>query len=55
MKAYVERLMDYNYWANGLVLKYAEKLPEEQYLELISYSQIKSCRILGHILLAETL
>ncbi len=47
MKAYVEQLMDYNNWANGLILKYAEKLPEGQYLELISYSQKKSCRYSG--------
>ena len=30
MKAYLEQLYDYNVWANGLILKFAEQLPEER-------------------------
>lgn len=33
MKAYIEQLMDYNYWANGLILKYAEKLDVDRFQE----------------------
>ncbi|MGD2028270.1 MAG: DinB family protein [Anaerolineales bacterium] len=53
MKAYIEQLMDYNYWANGLILKYTEKLPIEQYLEVSSYRPKSLAETLGHILLAE--
>jgi uncharacterized damage-inducible protein DinB len=53
MKAYVEQLIDYNYWANGLVMKYAEKLSAEQFLQEHSYSQNSVRDLLAHVMLAE--
>jgi uncharacterized damage-inducible protein DinB len=53
MKPYLEQLMDYNYWANGLILKYGEKLPSEQFVEETSHSQSSLRDILSHVLFAE--
>ena len=55
MKAYIEQLMDYNYWANGLIMKYAEKLTHDQFLQEHSYSQSSVRDILAHVMLAERL
>jgi uncharacterized damage-inducible protein DinB len=53
MKAYIEQLIDYNYWANGLIMKYAEKLNNEQFIQPVSESQSSPREILSHILFAE--
>lgn len=53
MKAYIEQLMDYNYWANGLILKYAEKLPQSKFVTDDSYSQQSLRDILAHVMFAE--
>ena len=55
MKAYIEQLIDYNYWANGLIMKYAEKLTPEQFLQEHAYSQNSVRDILAHVMLAERL
>lgn len=53
MKAYMEQLIDYNYWANGLILKYAERLPAEKFVEG-ELKGLQSLRdILCHIMFAE--
>ena len=44
MKAYFEQLMDYNYWANGLVLKYAEQLPQDKFEQENAHSHIERAR-----------
>ena len=36
MKPYIEKLIDYNYWANGLILKFAEQLTGEEFLQVDS-------------------
>lgn len=53
MKAYIEQLIDYNYWANGLILKYAEKLTTAQFQDDNSYSQQSIRDILAHVMFAE--
>ena len=53
MKAYIEQLIDYNYWANGLILKYAEKLPAEVFTKPISDTEGSPRRSLAHIMFAE--
>lgn len=53
MKAYIEQLIDYNYWANGLILKYAEKLTPAQLVEDNSYSHQSIRDILVHVMFAE--
>ncbi|MBN2043427.1 MAG: DinB family protein [Anaerolineales bacterium] len=53
MKAYIEQLMDYNYWANGLIMKYAEKLTAEQFVQPVSEVQDSPQAILSHIMFAE--
>jgi uncharacterized damage-inducible protein DinB len=53
MKAYLEQLYDYNCWANGLILKYAEKLPEEQFTQETSHSFGSIRDTLVHIMFAE--
>lgn len=55
MKAYIEQLIDYNYWANGLILKYAEKLSEEQFTQENPDSRQSVRDILAHTMLAEWL
>jgi uncharacterized damage-inducible protein DinB len=55
MKAYIEKLIDYNYWANGLVMKNAEKLTDEEFRQE-NGSGLDSVRdILAHVMLAEWL
>ena len=39
MKDHILKLYDYNYWANGLVLKYVEKLTQEQFIQGDAHSQ----------------
>ena len=53
MKTYIEQLIDYNYWANGLILKYAEKLTPAQFVEENSYSHQSIRDILAHVMFAE--
>ncbi|MCB2179655.1 DinB family protein [bacterium] len=53
MKAYIEQLIDYNYWANGLILKYAEKLTIPQFQNENSYSHQSLQDILAHLMFAE--
>lgn len=53
LKEYLLTLVDYNYWSNGLILKYADRLKNEQYLERIAYSQKSIHEILVHVLFAE--
>jgi len=53
MKSYIEQLMDYNYWANGLILKYAEKLTPEIFLEDIPFFKTSMRNILAHTMFAE--
>lgn len=53
MKEHIEQLIDYNYWANGLILKHAEKLAEEQFLESVMEGQNSLRDILAHVMLAE--
>ena len=55
MKAYIEQLIDYNYWANGLILKYCEKLPAEEFTRENEKNQESIRNILAHIMLAESL
>ena len=55
MKAYIEQLMDYNYWANGLIMKYAEKLPVETFTAPVSDTLSSPRDILAHVLFAETI
>ncbi len=55
MKAYVEQLIDYNYWANGLIMKFVEKLSAAEFIQDISYSQNSVRDILAHIMLSERL
>ena len=55
MKAYIEQLIDYNYWANGLILKYCEKLPAEDFTKENEYNPESVRNILAHIMLAEWL
>ncbi len=55
MKAYFEQLMDYNYWANGLVLKYAEQLPQDKFEQENAHSQLSVQGVLLHVLFAEAL
>lgn len=54
MKAYIEQLMDYNYWANGLILKFAEKLTNETFISPVSETVGSPREILGHVMFAET-
>ncbi len=55
MKAYIEQLMDYNYWANGLILKFVEKLPPKAFTEELSEDGSSIRDILAHIMFAEWL
>jgi uncharacterized damage-inducible protein DinB len=55
MKAYLEQLYDYNVWANGLILKYAEMLPEEQFTVDTTHSFGSIRDTLVHILIVEWL
>ena len=55
MKAYIEQLMDYNYWANGLILKYAEQLDPENFAQKTADSQAGVQENLIHIMFAEKL
>lgn len=55
MKAYLEQLYDYNCWANGLVLKYSEKLPEEQFTQGSTQSHGSIRDTLVHTLFGEWL
>jgi uncharacterized damage-inducible protein DinB len=45
--------MDYNYWANGLILKYADRLKEEEYTHESAHSHNSIHEILVHIMFAE--
>jgi uncharacterized damage-inducible protein DinB len=53
MKAYIEILIDYNYWANGLILKNVEKLSSEQFLEEVGLFKTNLQKILSHTMFAE--
>ncbi|HAY84893.1 MAG TPA: hypothetical protein DCY42_08225 [Chloroflexi bacterium] len=53
MKAYTEQLMEYNYWANGLIVKHVEKLTADQFLEQIPLFKANLRDILSHTLFAE--
>ena len=53
LKVHLMTLMDYNYWANGLILKYADRLEGKQYLNKTAHSQKSIHEILVHILFAE--
>ncbi len=53
MKDHVLKLYDYNYWANGLILKYVEKLTQEQFIQSDAHSQGCVRDILVHIMFAE--
>lgn len=53
MKDFLEQLYDYNCWANGLILKYAEKLPAEQFTQEATNSHGSIRDTLVHIMLAE--
>ena len=53
MKAFIEQLIDYNYWANGLIMKYAEKLTNDQFIQPVSEIQDSPRVMLSHILFAE--
>lgn len=53
LKKYVLTLIDYNYWANGLILKYAERLKHDEYFNKTAYSHKSIHEILVHILFAE--
>ena len=55
MKPYIEQLIDYNYWANGLILKYSEKLSDEEFTREIENGPDSVRNILAHIMLAEWL
>ena len=53
LKKYVLTLIDYNYWANGLILKYADRLKQDEYFNKTAYSHKSIHEILVHILFAE--
>jgi uncharacterized damage-inducible protein DinB len=55
MKAFLDQLYDYNVWANGLILKYAEQLPEEQFTQETTHSFGSIRDTLIHILIVEWL
>ena len=55
MKPYFEQLYDYNVWANGLILKYAEQLPEEQFIQETTHSFGSIRDTLLHIMVVEWL
>ena len=55
MKPYIEKLIDYNYWANGLILKFAEQLTGEEFLQVDSYSHNSIRDVLTHVMFAEWL
>ena len=53
MKAYLEQLYDYNVWANGLILKFSEQLPEEQFTQETTHSHGSIRDTLVHVMGAE--
>jgi uncharacterized damage-inducible protein DinB len=53
MKTYIEGLIDYNYWANGLIIKFSEKLTTDQFLEEIPFFGNSLRSILAHTMFAE--
>ena len=53
LKPYIEQLMDFNYWGNGLILKYAEKLGEDVFIEHHEYGRGGLSGILSHVMFAE--
>ena len=53
MKVYLEQLYDYNVWANGLILKFSEQLPEEQFTQESSHSHGSIRDTLVHVMSAE--
>ena len=53
LKEYLLTLIDYNYWANGLIMKYADRLKPDEYSQVTAYSQKSIHDILIHILFAE--
>jgi uncharacterized damage-inducible protein DinB len=53
MKDHILKLYDYNYWANGLILKNVEKLTGEQFIQGDAHSQGSVRDILVHIMFAE--
>jgi uncharacterized damage-inducible protein DinB len=55
LKDHLLNLIDYNYWANGLILKYADRMEKDQYHAKTAYSQFSIHEILVHILFAEWL
>lgn len=55
MKSFIEQLVEYNYWANGLILKYAEKLSEDQFVEEREAFGDSLKGILSHVFFGEWL
>lgn len=55
MQAYIQQLMDYNYWANGLIMKFAEKCKKSEFTRDNPGSQNSLRDILCHIMFAEAL
>jgi uncharacterized damage-inducible protein DinB len=53
LKETLLKLIDYNYWANGLILKFAEKLSNEQRSQKTAHSHSSLHEILIHIMFAE--
>lgn len=53
LKEYVLKLVDYNYWSNGLILKYADRLNQDEYFQETAYSHKPIHEILVHTMFAE--
>lgn len=53
LKKYVLTLIDYNYWANGLICKYTDRLNQNEYNQKAAHSHKSLHEILVHILFAE--
>jgi uncharacterized damage-inducible protein DinB len=55
MQAYILQLMDFNYWANGLIMKYTEKCKTAEFTRDTPGSQNSLRDILCHIMFGEAL
>lgn len=53
LKAYLEQLVDYNYWANGLILKYAERLDRATFTDVPLNDKLTTRDTLCHVMFAE--
>lgn len=53
LKEHLLTLIDYNYWSNGLILKYADRLKPEEYRNKAAHSHKSIHEILIHIMFAE--